>query len=70
MGKSIAQIRAIINKLDPEMEITDEAAGEMTKIPSFVAGMAIRKTVKRAHQEGVTLIDSDFASKIKGENFP
>ena len=70
MGKSVDQIRAMINKLDPDMEITDDAAREMTKIPSFVAGMAVKKTVKRARQEGVRVIDGDFAAKIKGENFP
>lgn len=70
MGKSIAQIRAMISKIDPDMEITDEAAGQMTKIPSFVAGMAVKKTVKRARQEGVTVIDGNFAARIKGENFP
>ena len=69
MGKSVAQIRAMISKIDPDIEITDEAAGQMTRIPSFVAGMAVKKTVKRAHQEGVKLIDGDFAAKIKGENF-
>lgn len=70
MGKSVAQIRAMIAKIDPDMEISDDAAQEMTKIPSFVAGMAVKKTVKRARQEGVQLIDGNFAAKIKGENFP
>lgn len=70
MGKSVAQIRAMVAKADPGMEITDEAAQQMTKIPSFVTGLAVKKTVKRARQQGVKVIDGEFAAKIKGEHFP
>ena len=69
MGKSVAQIKALVTKLDPDMEITDEAAESMTAIPGFVVKMAIKKTLKRARQEGVTVIDGEFADKIKGERF-
>jgi hypothetical protein len=41
----------------------------MTKIPRPFVGMAVKKTVKRAHQEGVTVIDKAFAEKIKRENW-
>jgi len=70
MGKSVEQIIAIVSKLDSSMEITPEAASAMTAIPGPFAKMAIRKTLKRARQEGIQVIDMEFASKVKGENYP
>jgi hypothetical protein len=70
MGKSVEQIIDIVTKLDPGMEITREAASAMTAIPGLFVKMAIKKTVKRARQEGVKVIDKAFTDKIKKENYP
>jgi hypothetical protein len=70
MGKSVEQIIDIVTKLDPGMEITREAASAMTAIPGLFVKMAIKKTLKRARQEGVQVIDKAYTDKIKKENYP
>ena len=40
----------------------------MTAIPGLFVKMAVKKTVKRAREEGVTLIDMDFAERLRDEN--
>jgi Cft2 family RNA processing exonuclease len=69
MGKSVDQIIAMFAKQDPDLEVIEDAVKNMTKIPRPFVGMAVKKTVKRAHQEGVTVIDKAFAEKIKRENW-
>ena len=68
MAKSVAQIQAMVEKLDPEIRISEEAAEAMTAIPGLFVKMAVKKTVKRAREEGVTLIDMDFAERLRDEN--
>ena len=70
MGKSVEQIMQIVAKLDPGLEITRDAAEAMTAIPGPFVKMAIKKTIKRAREEGVTVIDGEFSARIKSENFP
>lgn len=69
MGKSVQQIVAMFAKQDPSLEVIEEAVTGMTKIPGPFVGMAVKKTVKRARQEGVTVIDKAFADKIRRENW-
>ena len=70
MGKSVEQIIDMVRKLDSSMEITPEAASAMTAIPGLFTKMAVKKTIKKAHEEGIQLIDKAFTDKIKGENYP
>jgi len=70
MGKSVAQITDMVSKLDPTIKITPEAASAMTAIPALFTKMAVKKTIKRAREEGVNVIDKAFTDKIKGENYP
>ena len=46
-----------------------EAAEAMTGIPGLFVKMAIKKTVKRARQEGLTLIDLEFAERMRDDRY-
>jgi len=69
MGKSVDQIIAMFAKADPNLEVMEDAVVNMTKIPRPFVGMAVKKTVKRAREEGVTVLDKAFADQVKRENW-
>ncbi len=69
MGKTVEQIIEMFAKHDHDLEVHVDAVKDMTRIPRPFVGLAVKKTVKRAHEEGVTVIDKDFAEKIKRENW-
>ena len=69
MGKSVEQILDMFARHDPNLEVVKEAVKDMTRIPRPFVGVAGKKTVKRAHEEGVTVIDKAFADRGKRENW-
>ena len=69
MGKTVDQIMAMFARHDPDLEVIEDAVRDMTKIPGPFVGMAVKKTVKIAHKEGVTVIDKAFAEKVKRANW-
>ncbi|MEH6549255.1 MAG: hypothetical protein V7711_17140 [Pseudomonadales bacterium] len=69
MGKTAEQIIEIAKKVDDSIEFSIEAAEAMSVIPGPFVKMAIKKTIKRAHEEGVTVVDMAFSDKIRDENF-
>ena len=54
-------------KVDPDMEMTVDAAEMMKGIPGPFMKMAIKKTFRKAREAGLTVVDADFASKIQSE---
>ena len=60
-----ADVIAKAAKVDPDMEITEEAAEMMKNIPGPFMKMAIKKTFRLAREAGLTVVDADFAAKVQ-----
>jgi hypothetical protein len=54
-------------KVNPDMEMTLEAAEMMKGIPGPFLKMAIKKTFRLAREAGISVVDADFAAKIQDD---
>ena len=63
-------IMAEFNKMDPEVQITEEACEPLVQIPSMFRGMALKQMLKQAKEKGVKTVDLAFVQEVrKGSGF-
>ena len=58
-------IKELADGLDPDITFTLEACESMTVIPKMFRKMALKTMIKGAKEEGVTVIDKEFAETFK-----
>jgi hypothetical protein len=55
------------NRIDPEIQFTRDACKQLTGIPRPFVKTALKGIVKQAKEQGVTLVDEEFVTKINAE---
>ena len=55
------------NRMDDEVKFTDEACEKLTGVPKVFLKTALNGIIKRAKEEGITLVDEAFVDKINEE---
>ena len=63
----VEKVREQVKGIDAELDITDDAAEQLTAIPSMFRGMALKAIAGKAQEEGVKTIDKDLVDRVNKE---
>jgi len=66
-GTELQSVSYMANRIDPNVQFTEEACKRLTGIPRPFMQDAFKGIVARATEEGVTEIDAEFLKKIGAE---
>ena len=66
-GPKVQAVVYMANRLDDDVKFTEEACEKLTGIPKVFLKTALKGIIKRAKEEGVTLVDEQFVNKINEE---
>ena len=67
LGPKVHAISYTANRLDDEVRFTKEACEKLTGVPKVFLKTVLNAIIKRAKEEGVTLVDADFMDKVNEE---
>lgn len=66
-GPKAAAVIYTANRMDDEVKFTDEACEKLTGVPRVFLKTALNGIIKKAKEEGITLVDEAFVDKINAE---
>ena len=67
LGPKVHTVSYTANRLDDEVRFTKEACEKLTGVPKVFLKTVLNAIIKRAKEEGVTLVDVDFMDKLNEE---
>ncbi len=66
-GNSVNTVSYAAQRVDPEVEWTEEACEKLVKVPRIFLKKALKVCVEIAKKEGITLITPEFMEKIRNK---
>ena len=63
-GAAHAAVMYIGNRIDPEINFTENACKQLTGVPKVFVKTVLKGIIKEAKKEGVTVIDEAFVKKV------
>mgnify|MGYP003952333143 CR=1 FL=1 len=67
LGPKVQAVIYTANRLDDEVKFTEEACEKLTGVPKVFLKTVLNGILKRAKEEGVTLVDDSFVDKVNEE---